>query len=30
VAYSCSMGMYGGQLTVVAPPSGADAGSPGG
>ncbi len=30
VAYSCSMGMYGGQLTVVAPPSGAGSGSPGG
>lgn len=30
VAYSCSMGMYGGQLTVVAPPSGAVPGAPGG
>ena len=30
IAYSCSMGMYGGQLTVVAPPSGAGIGSPGG
>jgi sulfite exporter TauE/SafE/copper chaperone CopZ len=30
VAYSCSMGMYGGQLTVIEPPSGAVPGSPGG
>jgi sulfite exporter TauE/SafE len=28
VAYSCSMGMYGGQLTVVARPSGVGLGSP--
>ena len=30
IAYSCSMGMYGGQLTVVPPPSGAGSGSRGG
>ena len=30
VSYSCSMGMYGGQLTVVAPPSGVGPASPGG
>jgi sulfite exporter TauE/SafE/copper chaperone CopZ len=30
IAYSCSMGMYGGQLRVVAPASGAGPGSPGG
>lgn len=29
IAYSCSMGMYGGQLTVVAPPSAGRPGSPG-
>ncbi|MFH1474412.1 MAG: hypothetical protein ABIG85_00975, partial [Chloroflexota bacterium] len=30
IAYSCSMGMYGGHLTVVAAPGGAGAGSTGG
>ncbi len=30
LAYSCSMGMYAGQLTIVAPPAGAGSGSAGG
>jgi hypothetical protein len=30
IAYTCSMGMYGGQLTVVEPPQGAAGAAPGG
>jgi plastocyanin domain-containing protein len=30
IAYTCSMGMYGGQLTVVEPPQGAGGFAPGG